>query len=71
MKYTNHPNFMGYLQESFDMVGYKDKEVNKIILDRLNEYYKYIQELEVKVKTLEKENKQLNLNNSDKKMICN
>ncbi len=42
---TAHENFIQGLRESFEQAGYKNAELNDIIIDQFNAYHQQIQEL--------------------------
>lgn len=40
-----HENFIQGLRESFEQAGYKNTELNNIIIDQFNAYHQQIEEL--------------------------
>jgi hypothetical protein len=59
---TPHQNFIKGLRESFEQAGYKNTELNGIIIDQFNAYYQQIQEfleLEETIRDLSNQIKEL------------
>jgi|GEM_PF-2420859 len=45
MASSAHENFIQGLRDSFEIAGYKNKDLNEIIINQLNAYHQQVQDL--------------------------